>query len=213
MVCREWETELTDWALDELSPMKARQLEQHIGQCEECARSAQRLRGVRQALRSSLTDRQMPAHLVLVGEKPQSLFAGFWTALFRTAALSAAAAAIFLLVASVGLRYGGSRLLLTTARVEPTLTRTELQAFVAQAVAEQASLQRKEAQAATLDLAASLREEQMRNLARIQPQLQYLELAQNTVWKETQRQNEVISLVAHNQLQPPASSFAEPSRR
>ena len=30
MVCREWETELTDWALDELSPMKARQLEQHI---------------------------------------------------------------------------------------------------------------------------------------------------------------------------------------
>jgi hypothetical protein len=162
---------------------------------------------------SSLTDRQMPAHLVLVGEKPQSLFAGFWTALFRTAALSAAAAAIFLLVASVGLRYGGSRLLLTTARVEPTLTRTELQAFVAQAVAEQASLQRKEAQAATLDLAASLREEQMRNLARIQPQLQYLELAQNTVWKETQRQNEVISLVAHNQLQPPASSSAEPSRR
>jgi len=213
MDCREWETELTDWALDELSPMKARQLEQHIEQCEECARSAQRLRGVREALMSSLTDRQMPAHLVLVGEKPQSLFAGFWTALFRTAALSAAAAAIFLLVASVGLRYGGSRLLLTTARVEPTLTRTELQAFVAQAVAEQASLQRKEAQAATLDLAASLREEQMRNLARIQPQLQYLELAQNTVWKETQRQNEVISLVAHNQLQPPASSSAEPSRR
>ena len=74
-------------------------------------------------------------------------------------------------------------------------------------------MQREEAQAATEELAASLREEQMRNLARIQPQLQYLELAQNTVWKETQRQNEVISLVAHNQLQPPASSSAEPSRR
>ena len=92
MGCREWETELNDWALDELSPMKARQLEQHIGQCEECARSAQRLRGVRQALMSNLTDHEMPAHLVLVGEKPQSLFAGFWPALFRTAALSAAAA-------------------------------------------------------------------------------------------------------------------------
>jgi anti-sigma factor RsiW len=213
MGCREWESELTDWALDELPPMKARQLEQHIGQCEECARSAQRLRGVRQALMSSLTDREMPAHLVLAGEKPQSLVAGFWTALFRTAALSAAAAAIFLVVASVGLRYGGSRLLPTTARVEPTLTPTELRAFVAQAVAEQASLQREETQAATEELAASLREEQMRNLARIQPQLQYLELAQNTVWKETQRQNEVISLVAHNQLQPPASSSVEPSRR
>jgi hypothetical protein len=64
-----------------------------------------------------------------------------------------------------------------------------------------------------VDLAASLRAEQMRNLASIQQQLQYLELVQNTVWKETQRQNEVISLVAQNQLQPPASSSVEPSRR
>jgi anti-sigma factor RsiW len=205
MGCRGWEAELTDWALDELSPTKAKQLEQHIGQCEECARSAQSLRGVRQALMSSLTDREMPAHLVLVGEKPRSLFAGFWTALFRTAALSAAAAAIFVVVASVGFRYGGSRLLPTTARVEPTMTRTELQAYVAQVVAEQASLQRKETQAATVDLAASLSAEQMR----IQQQLQYLELAQNTVYKETQRQNAVIGLVAHNQLQPPTSSSGE----
>ena len=213
MGCREWENELNDWAVDELSPTKARQLEQHIGQCEECARSAQRLRGVRQALASSLTDQEMPAHLVLVGEKPQSLWAGFWTALFRTAALSAAAAAIFLVVAAVGFRYGGSRLLPTTAQVKPTLTRAELQALVGQVVAEQASLQRKETEAATVDLAANLRAEQMRDLANIQQQLQYLELAQNTVWKETQRQNEVISLVAHNQLQPPASLSAAPSRR
>ena len=213
MGCREWGTELTDWALNELSPQKARQLERHIEQCPECARSAHGLRGLRQALMSSLTDHEMPAHLVLVGEKPPSLFVGFWTALFRTAALSAAAAAIFLVVVSVGFRYGGSRLLPTTARVEPALTRTQIQGLVAQAVAEQAYSQRKETQAATMDLAASLRTEQMSNLARVQQQLQYLELAQNTVWKETQRQNEVISLVAHNQLQPPASSSAEPARR
>jgi anti-sigma factor RsiW len=192
--------------------MKARELEQHIGQCEECARSAQRLGEVRQALRSSLTDREMPAHLVLVGEKPQSLFAGFWTPLLRTAALSAAAAAIFLVAVSVGFRHGRSWLLPTTTRVEPTLTRTELQAFVAQAVTEQVSLQSKETEAATRDLVASLGQEQMRNLARIVQQLEYLELAQNTVWKETQRQNEVISLVAHSQ-QLPTSSPAEPSRR
>jgi anti-sigma factor RsiW len=197
MVCREWGTELTDWALDELSPMKARELEQHIGQCEECARSAQRLRGVRQALMSSLTDREMPAHLVLVGEKRRSLFAGFWPSLLRTAALSSAAAAIFLVAVLVGFRHGRSWLLPTNAQVEPALTRTELQAFVSQAAAEQVSLQSKETQAATRDLGASLREEQMRNLARIEQQLQYLELAQNTMWKETQRQNEVISLVAH----------------
>jgi len=208
MGCREWGTELTDWALDELSPMKVRQLEQHIGQCEECARSAQRLRGVRQALMSSLTDREMPAHLVLVGEKPQSLFAGFWKALLRTAALSAAAAAIFLVAVSVGFRHGPGWLLPTTARVEPTLRRTELQALVAQAVAAQVSLQSKETQAATRDQVASLRQEQMENLARIARQLQYLELAQNAEYEETQQQNKVISLVAHYQ-QPPASSPAE----
>ncbi len=203
MGCREWGTKLTDWALDELPPAKARELERHIGQCEECARSAQRLRGVRQALLSSLTDREMPAHLVLVGEKPQSLFAGFWPALFRTAALSATAAAIFLVVVSVGFRHGRGWLLPTTARVEPTLTRTELQALVAQTVAEQVSSQSKETQAVTRDLAASLRAEERGNLARIGRQLQYLELVQNAVWKQTQRQNEVISLVAHYQ-QPPA---------
>jgi hypothetical protein len=71
--------------------------------------------------------------------------------------------------------------------------------LVVQAVAEQVSLQSKETQAATRDLVASLRQEQMRNLARIAQQLQYLELAQNTVWKETQRQNEVLSLVTHYQ--------------
>jgi anti-sigma factor RsiW len=212
MGCREWGTELTDWALDELSPMKARQLEQHLSQCEECARSAQRLGGVRQALMSSLTDRELPAHLVLVGEKRQSLFASFWPALLRTAALSAAAAAIFLVAVSVGLRHGRSWLLPATARVVPALTRTELQALVAQAVAEQVSLQSKETQAATRDMVASLRAEQMGNLARIAQQLQYLESAQNTVWKETQRQNEFISLVAHYQ-QPLTRSPVDPSRR
>jgi len=212
MGCREWGTELTDWALDELSPIRARELEQHLGQCEECARSAQRLRGVRQALINSLTDREMPAHLVLVGEKRPSLFAGFWPRLLRTAALSSSSAAIFLAVVGIGLQHGRSWLLPSTARLEPVLTRTELQAFVAQAVAEQVSLQSKETQAASRDLAVNLHEEQMRNLARIAQQLQYLELAQNNMWKEMQGQNEVINLVAHYQ-QPLTRSPAEPSRR
>lgn len=213
MECREWGTELTDWALDELSPEKARQVEQHIEQCAECARSAQGLRGVRQALKSSLTDREIPAHLVLVGEKTQNVFAGFWTSLFRTAALSAAAAAVFLVVATAGFRYGGKRLFPSTARVEPALAQTQIQGLIAQAMAEQANLQRKEAQAATREMAVTLRQEEMGNLARVAQELQYLELAQNTVYKETQRQNEVISLVAHSHLQPLTSFPAESSRR
>ena len=90
MGCREWGNELTDWALDELSPARARELEQHLERCQECAHAAQRLLGVRQALKSSLIDRDMPAHVVVFGDKAQSRFAGFWAALLRTAALSAA---------------------------------------------------------------------------------------------------------------------------
>jgi anti-sigma factor RsiW len=199
MACREWGSELTDWALDELPPAKVREVEQHIAQCQECARSAQRLLGVRQALKTSLIDREMPAHLVLVGEQPQGRFAGFWAGLLRTAALSAAAAAIFLAVTSVGLRYWLERSLPPEVWARPPLTQTELQAFVTKAVAEQASLQSKETQAASRDLVAGLREEETENWARIARQLQYLESAQNTEWKETQRQNEVIRLVARSQ--------------
>jgi len=202
MGCREWGTELTDWVLDELPPARVRELKQHLGQCEECARTAQRLRGVRQALASSLVDREMPAHLVLVGDKPESWFAGFWAALLRTAALSGAAAAVFLAVAGVGFRYGGARLLPVAALAKPALTQGELQAVVAKAVAEQISLQSKEIQADTRDQVASLRQEQMGNLARIAQELQYFELTLNTEWKETQRQKALISLVAHDQQLP-----------
>jgi len=204
MACREWGSELTDWALDELPPAKAREVEQHIGQCAECARSAQRLEGVRQALRASLIDREMPAHLVLVDEKPQGRFVGFWAALLRTAALSAAAAAIFLAVTSVGLRYWLERSLPPETWARPAVTQTELQAAVTKAVAEQASLQSKETQAAARDLVVGLREEEMEKWALVGRQLMYLESAQNTEWKETQRQNEIIRLVARSQ-QPPTN--------
>jgi anti-sigma factor RsiW len=213
MACQDWQSDLRDWALDELSPEKARQLEQHIEQCAECGRAAHGLREVRQALLSSLTDQPMPAHLVLVGDKPKGELAGFWAAFLRTAALSSAAAAIFLAVVSLGFRYGGSRLLPTTARVGPSLTRAEVQAYVTQAVTQQASLQREEVGAATDQWAADLRQEHMRDLARIARQLDYLQLAQNTVWEETQRQNEVINLVAQNRLEAPANRPQSGGRR
>jgi hypothetical protein len=78
----------------------------------------------------------------------------------------------------------------------------ELQTLVAQAVAAQASLQSKETQAAVRDLVAGLREGETENWARIARQLQYLESAQDTEWKETQQQNEIIRLVARSQQLP-----------
>jgi len=193
---------LTDWALDELSPARARELERHLEQCQECAHAAQRLLSVRQALKSSLIDLDMPARVVVFGDKVVSRFAGFWAALLRTAALSTAAAVIFLAVVSAGFRFGGTRLVPVTAGAQPALTQAELHDFVAKAVAEQVSLQGKELQAATRDQVASLRQEQMENLKRFGQQLQSFELSLNTEYKETQQQSALLSVVAHEQQLP-----------
>lgn len=201
----EWEARLKDWVLEELAPEEANEVERHVKQCPECARSAQPLRELRQALMSSLTDQQMPAHLVLAGESGRNSFAGFWASLARTAALSAAAACIFLAILSVGFAHW--RLLPLAAQQKPALTRGAVQALVAQAVADQAAARIKETEASNQELAASLRQEQVNDLAQLARRLQYLELAQNTVWKEAQQQNEVVSMIARDYLQPvPANS-------
>jgi len=202
MRCREWGNELTDWALDELSPARVLELEQHLEHCQECAQAAQRLLGVRQALKSSLIDCDMPAHVVVFGDKAQSRFAGFWAALPRTAALSAAGAVIFLAIVSVGIRFGGPRLLPVGAWARPALTQAELKEFVARAVAEQVSLQSKGMQAATRDEVASLRQEQTENLKRLAQQMQYFELSLNTEYKATEQQSALISMVAHERQLP-----------
>jgi len=202
MGCREWGSVLTDWALDELSPARAHELEQHLERCQECAHSAQRLLSVRQALKSSLVDREMPAHVVVIGDEARSRFAGFWAALLRTAALSSAAAVIFLAIVSAGFRFGGAWLLPAAAWARPALTQTQLQEFVARAVAEQVSLQSKQMQAATRDQVASLRQEQTEILKHFAQQLQYIELSVNTEYKETQQQSALISMVAHEQQLP-----------
>jgi len=203
MGCEKWGSALTDWALDELSPTEAQRLEQHLASCMDCGRVAARLRELRQALKSNLTERAMPAHLVLAVEKPQSVFAGFWPALVRASVLAAASAAVFLGIVWWGFWHWAGRGM-PTAALDP---------WVARAVAAQASVQEKQVQAATQQMAESLRQEEMKDFARIAQQLQYLELAQNTVWREAQEQDKVIRLVARTRLQSDDSPPATPARR
>ncbi|MBZ5563666.1 MAG: zf-HC2 domain-containing protein [Acidobacteriia bacterium] len=208
----ERDVELTDWVLGELPAEKAREVERHVTQCAECARSAERLRKLQQTLTSHLTDRDMPARLVFVGEPARAPFANFWGSLVRTAALSAAAAAVFLAILAFGSVSLKSRLLPAATPREAALTRAEIQDFVKQAVAEQAALERKQIEAGNAQLAASLRQEQAAGLSRVARQLDYVETAQNTVWKQMQQQNEYVSLIARNSLQP-ASLSKPPARR
>jgi len=203
--------ELMDWVLGELPADEAGDLAQHVAQCPECERAAEPLRRLQQALANSLTDREMPARLVFAPQLSRALWAGFWTSLARTAALSAAAAGIFLAILSAGLGPLSARWFPAGTR-QAALPQSELRTLISQAVAAQGASERKQNGLALEQLADSLRQEQATSLARVAQQLGYVESAQNTVWKQMQQQNEVVSLIARDYLQPAGPSLS-PARR
>ena len=63
-------------------------------------------------------------------------------------------------------------------------------------------MQSKEIQVAARNEVASLRQEQTENLKRLAQQMQYLELSRTRVWKETQQQSALISMVAQEKQLP-----------
>ncbi len=201
MGCQERKAKLMDWVLDELAPAEVRELEQHVQQCAECSRSADRLRSVHGALKKSLVDREMPAHLVFVADRPKSRFEGLWTSLWRTAALAATAAVVFLGILVGGAAHWRNRLAPAGSAVESALTPADVKALAAQEVERQVALERHELEAANANLAANLREEQMRSLDRLAHQLDYVQLVQSSVWKETQQQGAMVELIARNSLE------------
>lgn len=206
----ERERELYDLALDEIDPARAKELEDHIEHCAICAGSWQRLSEVRQALVSSLKDEEMPGRLVFAPERPQSALAGFWPSLARIAALSAVAACIFLGIVSLGLAHWRGAF---ANRQESALTAAQVQALVSRAVAEQAALQAKESAATNEALASGLRQDEARGLAELARRQEYLELTQNTFWKQTQQQGALVALIARNYVRPgTTASGAKPPR-
>lgn len=206
----ERERELYDLVLDELDPEKAKELQAHIERCAACAGSWQRLREVRQALLSSLTDQEMPARIVFAPERRKGDFARFWPSLARVSAFSAVAACIFLAVVSLGLARWRGR---WATGQQSALTAAQVQALVSRAVAEQAALQAKESAATNEALASNLRQEEVRDLAQLARRQEYLELAQNTFWKQTQQQSALVALIARDYVRPNSTaSSAKPQR-
>jgi len=196
------QAELRDWVLHELDPEGARQIEEHVRQCPECAQSARLLLEVRTALTSSLADQEMPAHLVVAAAPPKRAFNGFWASLARAMALSAASACVFLAVLSAGFARWKNRLLPATPQPQQVLTEAEIRTLVSQAVADEVAAHLKKTSDSNQQLAATLRREREQDFAQLAQRLQFLELAQNTVWKETQQQGAIVGAIARNSLQP-----------
>lgn len=206
MGCPDRKAKLMDWVLDELAPDEAREFERHVEHCTDCSRSVASLRAVRGALTKSLVDVDMPAHLVFVPEERRNVFAGFLRSLARTAALAAAAALVFVGIFVGGARRWNSSLVATGSRGQAALTRDEVKALAAQEVERQMALERRDRESASEKLAASLRDEQARDLDVMSRQVNYVQSVQNTVWKETQQQGAVVELIARNTLGPTAAA-------
>ena len=201
MACPEREAKLIDWILEELAPSEIQELEQHVQRCADCSRGAGRLRQLHGALLRNLSDREMPAHLVFVPEQPKRQFAGLLNSLWRTAALTAAAAVVFVVIVVGGTRWRGWLPAAGSPRLVG-LTEADVKTLAAQEVERQMALQRHDLEAANEKLAVSLRDEQSKNLDRLARQVEYVESVQNSVWKQTAQQGAMVDLIARNSLEP-----------
>ena len=207
--CEELEAKLTDWILDELPASEAKDLELHVKQCSGCARALDEFRRVHQALARHLRDKELPAHLVFLWDKPKSQISGLLASLWRTAALAGVAAVVFLAILSVG--YGGwiARQFHAAPADKTALSRAEVQAMIANEVAQSLAQQRKEFELANERLATGLREEHAQELALVARKLQYLEATQQVVWKESQQQGALVELIARDSFR---GESARPNR-
>lgn len=209
MGCPDNKAKLMDWVLGELPPGEEEDLQRHVQQCTDCAEELTGLQRVHETLRAQLTEREMPAHLVFLPEKARELRPGFLASLWRTAALAAVAAAVFLAIAVGGIARWGRQAFMTLPREKAALTRAEVGDMVNQAVRLQWAQQKSQLETTQEELAADLRREDAHILAPLAKQLQYVQSAQSVVWQETQKQNALVELLARNSL----GQGASPSRR
>jgi len=210
MGCPDRKAKLIDWILGELPPGEEEELRRHVDKCADCAQELSGFQGVRDVLKVQLQDREMPAHLVFLPEKARELRPGFLAQLWRTAALAAVAAGVFLAVVLTGFARWGRQPLTALPTQTAALTRAEVAAIVNQELGLQWAQQKRELETSREKLAADLRREQAHVLVPITEQLQYLQSAQSVVWKETQKENAYVELIARSSLGQEASPARRP---
>ncbi len=201
MACREWQGKLIDFILEELPPEEARELKLHVEQCVECAGVLSEFKNLGGVMRQHFTDLEMPAHLVLVPEKLASVPLRFLGISWGGAALGSALAAVFVVGVFLGGFFGRTHGLFVHGQVaKDDLTRTEIEAIVAREVSAKLSQQKTDFQMQNEKLAENLRQEQTRSLTQLSQHLEYLQSAQDLIWKEAQQQNALVELIARNSL-------------
>jgi anti-sigma factor RsiW len=201
MACPEWQDKLIDFVLEELPPEAGPELERHVEHCAACTSALNEYSGLQRVMKAHFADREMPAHLVLVPERPTRLPWGFLSRPWGAAALGGALAAFFLIGLILGGVIGPAHGLFVRERAEKAaLTRVAIEALVEREVSARMAQQKADLQIQNANLLATVRQERAQNLAQLGQHLEYLQSAQNAMWKETQQQDALVQLIARNSL-------------
>jgi anti-sigma factor RsiW len=120
-----------DYAFDELAPAERKSLEQHLGQCSECASQLDGLRLTTAALRV-LPDLEVPRRIVFASDRAAETgwFGGFWNSVARPGFAAVCLLALGLSIAAYR-RTGEVRTVAQTA----SASQTDIEAAVNRAVA------------------------------------------------------------------------------
>lgn len=204
MACQDWEHKIIDFTLQELSPGEMKEVKLHADNCAQCAKSLEEFGKLHRVMKDYFEEREMPAHLVMVPEKPVKLGWSFLTSSWGAAALGGALAVFFIAGLFLGGLLGPVRRGFAPATGQSAaLTRSEIRDLVAEEVSARIVRQEADLEAHDQKLAASLRQERDQSLAKFAQHLEYLQSAQDAIWKEAQQQNAIVELIARNSLAGP----------
>jgi hypothetical protein len=204
MACPDWEHKIIDFTMQELSPGEMQEVELHSKSCAECAKALDEFRNLHRVMNDFFEEREMPAHLVMVPEKSAGLSWSGLSSSWGAAALGGALAVIFIAGLFLGGLFGPAQSWFGSKHAgNAALTRAEIQGLVAQEVSARISQQSAALQAQDAKLAASLRQEREQRFAALGKHMEYLQSAQDAIWKEAQQQNAIVELIARNSLSGP----------
>jgi len=210
MGCPDWKGKLIESVLGELSPGEEEDIQRHVAQCAACGRELSNFQGAHDLLRAQLQDRDMPAHLVFLPEMARGMRSNFLAQLWRTAALAAVAAGVFLAIVLTGYARWGRPPLAAQSPQRAALTRGEIEAIVDQQVRLQWAQQKGELATSNEKLVADLQRQQAQILAPLAAQLQYLQSTQSIIYQETQKQDALVDLMARNSVRQEGSPSTRP---
>ena len=214
MNCEEVRRRMIARALEELPAEEIRSLEEHIQSCTACAQVWEEIAATHELLVRNMVEAEPPRHFRIVpADVPvmTSWWERLWLPVLRVGL--SAGIALFLMVGSLALfgaslarqngefrvAFGRETTLTRTAVMPPAQIRQAVQLAVGEAERRLEQKQKDE----LAHLGVQLELASAHQVRRMGQRLELLQTAQNQIWKETQRNNYLVQLVARGTAAQP----------